>query len=69
VKKLQVSMEWGGQDNRQWMMNHLRSGYFLMNFPDCKNVNRYFEAMDKMATNKYEILIRPLEEGCRGDRE
>ena len=53
-------MEWGGSKNRQWMMNMLGSRFFLMNFPDCRNVNKYFEDMDKAKSNKFEISIRPL---------
>jgi len=60
MKKLRIRMEWGGKDNRQWMMNLLGSRFFLMNFPDCKNVNRHFENMDKSSSNKFEIIIRPL---------
>jgi len=58
--KLRIRMEWGGSQNRQWMMNLLRSKFFLMNFPDCKNVNRYFDGMDKSMSNKFEIIIRPI---------
>ncbi len=58
--KIKVRMDWGGKNNRQWMMNLLRSRYFLMNFPDCKNVNRHFREMDKSMSNKFEIIIRPL---------
>jgi|GEM_PF-3394933 len=60
MKKLRVRMEWGGNKNTQWMMNMLKSGFFLMNFPDCRNVNKYFEEMDKTKSNKFEIIIRPL---------
>jgi len=41
-------------------MNLLRSRFFLMNFPNCKNVSKFFEGMDKDLSNKFEILIRPL---------
>lgn len=60
MRTFKVRMEWGGKDNQQWMMNFLRSRFFLMNFPDCKNVNKYFEGMDKTKSNKFEITIRPL---------
>jgi len=60
VKTLRIRMEWGGEKNRQWMMNLMRSRFFLMNFPDCKNVNKFFEGMDKQVSNKFEIVIRPL---------
>jgi len=60
VRKLRVRMEWGGKNNAQWMMNLLRSRFFLMNFPNCKNVSKFFEGMDKDLSNKFEILIRPL---------
>lgn len=60
MKRLRVRMDWGGGRNRQWMMNHLRSGFFLMNFPNCKNVNKYFEEMDPGKSNLFEITIRPL---------
>jgi len=53
-------MEWGGKDNAQWMMNLLRSRFFLMDFPNCKNVNKFFEAMDPKISNLFEITIRPL---------
>lgn len=62
MKRLLVRMEWGGKANTQWMMNLLRSRFFLMNFPDCKNVNKYFERMDKTKSNKFEILIRLIGE-------
>ena len=60
MKILKVNMKWGGKENRQWMMDHLGSGHFLMNFPDCKNVNKYFQGMDKQKSNKFLITIRPL---------
>ena len=60
MKKLWVRMEWGGKANRQWMMNLMRSHFFLMNFPDCKNVNKYFKGMNRLKSNKFEIIIRPL---------
>ncbi len=60
MKKLWIRMEWGGGNNKQWMMNMLRSRYFFMNFPNCKNVNRYFEGMDPRMSNKFEIIIRPI---------
>lgn len=60
MRKIKVQMEWGGKDNRQWMMNHMGSGFFLMNFPDCRNVNKYFEGMDKAKSNKFGITVRPL---------
>ncbi len=60
MKKLQVRMEWGGKDNAQWMMNLLRSRFFLMDFPNCKNVNKFFEEMDLKMSNLFEITIRPL---------
>jgi len=63
MKKLQVSMEWGGEKNTQWMMNHFRSGFFLMNFPNCKNVNKFFEGLDQTKPNKFEITIKPLSGG------
>lgn len=63
MKKLQVSMEWGGEKNTQWMMNHLRTGFFLMNFPNCKNVNKFFEGLDQTKPNTFEITIKPLSEG------
>jgi len=53
-------MEWGGIKNTQWMMNMLSLRYFLMNFPDCKNVNKYFEGLDQTKSNKFEIIIRPI---------
>ncbi len=53
-------MEWGGSKNTQWMMNMFKSRFFLMNFPDCRNVNKYFEEMDKTTSNKFEIIIHPL---------
>lgn len=59
-QKLRIAMVWGGKDNAQWMMNHLRSGYFIMNFPDCKNVNKIFEALDRNQSNQYEIAVRSL---------
>ena len=59
-RQLQVRMEWGGKNNKQWMMNFLSSRFFFMNFPDCKNINKYFEALDKTKSNKFEITIRPL---------
>jgi len=60
IKKLRVRMEWGGIKNTQWMMNMLTLRYFLMNFPDCKNVNKYFEGLDKTKSNKFEIIIRSI---------
>jgi len=60
MKKLIAKLNWGGSNNTQWMMNHLRSGFFLMNFPNCKNVNRYFEGLDQSESNLYEITITPL---------
>ncbi len=53
-------MEWGGIKNTQWMMNMLTLRYFLMNFPDCKNVKKYFDGLDKTKSNKFEIIIRPI---------
>ena len=60
MRRLLVRMEWGGRDNQQWMMNLLRSRFFLMNFPNCKNVNKNFEGLNSTKSNTFEILIRPL---------
>ncbi len=60
MRKLKVRMEWGGKDNTQWMMNLLGSRHFLMNFPDCKNVNKFFEEMDSKMSNRFEITFRSL---------
>jgi len=60
MHKINVRMVWGGNQNKQWMMNILSSGFFLMNFPNCKNVNRYFEGLDPDKTNDFEITIRPI---------
>ncbi len=60
MKRLLIRMEWGGKHNQQWMMNFLRSRFFLMNFPNCKNVNKSFEGMDPKKSNMFEILIKPL---------
>ena len=60
MKKLFVRMEWGGSTNTQWMMNHMRTGFFLMNFPNCKNVNKFFEGLDTSKPNLYKITITPM---------
>jgi len=59
VKKIFIKMVWGGSSNTQWMMNHFRSGFFLMNFPNCKNVNKCFEGLDTSKSNLYEITVTP----------
>ncbi len=59
MKKIFIKMVWGGSSNTQWMMNHMRSGFFLMNFPNCKNVNKYFEDLDPSMSNLYEITVTP----------
>lgn len=65
MQKFKVRMEWGGKDNTKWMMNHLRLNQkrqriFLMDFPNCRNVNRYFEGLDPSKSNKYRITLDPI---------
>ena len=38
--KIKVSMKWC-EERQQWFM--YQKGYFVMNFPDCKNIHKFFE--------------------------
>jgi|GEM_PF-5020758 len=65
MRKLKVNMVWGGNRNKQWMMNLLHSGFFLMNFPNCKNVNKLFEDLNQKTGNPFEVTIRPIRKSIR----
>ncbi len=65
MRKFKVNMVWGGDSNKQWMMNLLHSGFFLMNFPNCRNVNKFFERLNQNTDNPFEIIIKPIRKSPR----
>ena len=65
MRKFKVNMVWGGDSNKQWMMNLLDSGFFLMNFTNCKNVNKFFERLNQNTGNPFEIIIKPIRKSAR----
>lgn len=56
MQRLTVKMVWN-QFQHLWFMMNNDNDRFLMHFPDCENIRKYFEGLDETKPKKYIITI------------
>ena len=58
MRCMTIRMQWAKEDDKWHMI--AQNGFFLYDFFDCENVNKFFGTLDKGTAKYYEITCREI---------